>query len=65
MIPDLHHRFHDWAAGAGGPAIVAAVSVLDIENWLKLAVLILTIIFMAMGIYLRFRSIRTGKGGDE
>jgi hypothetical protein len=55
MIPPLpwSHKFNDYLASSIGAGILAAINIVNLEAWLQVAVLVLTIIFLLFGIAMR------------
>ena len=63
MSLHLHSKIHDLIAVAIGPGIAALITATSLEAWLKVVVLILTIVFIGLGIAMRVMKIR--KAADE
>lgn len=65
MSPHIHSKLLDYAAAVAGPAAVALASFHAIENALKILVLILTLLFLALGIAMRVMKIRKASIEEE
>jgi preprotein translocase subunit SecG len=63
MSLHLHSKIHDIIAVVLGPGLAALITATTLEAWLKVVVLILTIIFIGLGIAMRVMKIR--KAADE
>ena len=61
----IHSKIHDVIAMVAGPALVALISATSLEDWLKVVVLILTIIFIGLGIGMRVMKIRKAAIEEE
>lgn len=64
---DMHwsSRAHDVFAAAMGLSSVAVSNVSSIEQWLKIVMIICTIVFVVLGCVMRVLKIRSGKLDDD